>query len=80
MLILLISSGNFSVVYRGIRKKDNQNVAIKELDKVEDDDVSIEVSILGEITHPNITNIQEVFESSTQIFIVLDLYFCPSSD
>ena len=73
-----IYSGTFSVVRVGINKKTSEKVAIKVIDKKtlgdKTDMIQSEVEILKRITHPNIVELKEMFETSSVIYLVMELY------
>lgn len=74
----LLGQGSFGVVNKAVRKKDNLEVAIKTIRKVDltpDELVNIEgeVNILRKVKHPNCVNLIEVYESPKNIYIVMDL-------
>ena len=73
-----LGEGSFSVVYGGICRKNNEEVAFKVIKKStlgseEACSLENEITILSQIDHPNIVKCREVFEDTDNIYIVLDL-------
>jgi calcium/calmodulin-dependent protein kinase I len=74
----VLGSGAFSVVRRGVSKKDGQKVAIKIIKKttVAGDDIKLlrrEVQNLKKLDHPNIMKLYEVYENNDEFYLVLEL-------
>jgi len=71
----LIGSGNFSKVHMGIEKKTGTKYAIKIIDKklVETTRLENEIQILKKVDHKNIILLKEVFESSSKLYLVMEL-------
>jgi len=71
----LIGSGNFSKVHLGIEKKTGTRYAIKIIDKklVETTRLENEIQILKKVDHKNIILLKEVFESSSKLYLVMEL-------
>jgi len=77
-----IGSGSFGTVCRAIRKSDNQEVAIKIVNKNKLNSkpgsnlmkyLEREVNILKSIKHKNIIQLHDVYEDSTNVYLVLEL-------
>jgi len=74
----LLGKGSFAIVKKGINKKTGQEVAIKiiERDKLEEDDelaLQNEVDILGQIDHPNVVKLFEVYDEPKRLYMVLEI-------
>ena len=70
-----LGSGSFGTVRKGVHKKSGQTRAIKIL-KIEDHDVSKltrEVTILTQLSHPNIMQVYESYEDTKNFYIVSEL-------
>jgi len=71
-----LGSGNFAVVKKAVRKADGQEVAIKIIDKakVEDmNDITREIEIMGQIDHPNVIKLYEIFDEPKKMQLVMEL-------
>ena len=75
-----LGSGNFAVVKKAINKqKDSKipkEVAIKIIDKakVEDmGDITREIEIMQDISHPNVINLFEIFDEPKKMNLVMEL-------
>jgi len=71
-----LGSGNFAVVKKAVRKADGQEVAIKIIDKakVEDmNDITREIEIMGQIDHPNVIKLFEIFDEPKKMQLVMEL-------
>ncbi|KAM3140347.1 hypothetical protein pb186bvf_007507 [Paramecium bursaria] len=74
----VLGEGSYAVVRKGIRKQDNQEFAIKIIEKasLESDDhlaIQSEVEIMSQIDHPNIVKLYEVYDEKTKLNLVLEL-------
>jgi calcium/calmodulin-dependent protein kinase I len=74
----ILGEGSFAVVRKGIKKSDNDEVAIKIIDKTameSDDQIALqnEVEILSQIDHPNIVKLQEIYDEKTRFNMVMEL-------
>jgi hypothetical protein len=73
----VLGQGAFAKVKRGIEKTSGKNFAIKiiEKEKMSENRESImtEITILKNISHPNIMKLHHVFETKNKIYLVLDL-------
>eukprot|EP01084_Bolivina_argentea_P283652 485866_1 len=72
-----IGTGNYYVLRRCKRKSDGGLVAIKIITKknLETEDlqgIDNEINMLRQLTHPNIGNLHDIYESRTKICLVLD--------
>eukprot|EP01117_Protostelium_nocturnum_P007608 TRINITY_DN2723_c1_g1_i4.p1 TRINITY_DN2723_c1_g1~~TRINITY_DN2723_c1_g1_i4.p1 ORF type:complete len:517 (-),score=201.63 TRINITY_DN2723_c1_g1_i4:49-1599(-) len=78
-----LGSGNFAVVKLGIQKKTGKKVAIKIIDKKKhlrqtsarkaQEALMDEVEILKSVSHPNIIGIEDVYDTQSTLYIVLEL-------
>ena len=71
-----LGSGNFAVVKKCTRKKDNEVFAVKIIDKakVEDmGDIEREIEIMGKIDHPNVIKLVEIFDEPKKMNLVMEL-------
>lgn len=73
-----IGVGAYGVVYRGIDRKSNEQVAIKEVDKTRysstDAALEREIFILSEVHHENIIRLLCTCVTPLKVFIVIGLY------
>jgi|Transcript_49473 calcium/calmodulin-dependent protein kinase I len=74
----VLGKGSFSVVRLGVSTTDPpEHVAVKIIDKnnidVKVQNLKTEVSILMDLSHPNIVNLTDVYEDSTYVYMVMDL-------
>lgn len=74
-----IGQGKFSVVHKGIRIEDNEEVAVKILRKLKMESVDLEstrreISILQICDHQNIIKIKSYYENYEYIYIVQELF------
>jgi serine/threonine protein kinase len=74
----VLGKGAYSIVQRGIRKKDQSQVAVKIVKKnkllpVDVNALNVEIELLSELTHPNIVKLYEVYETNSEISIVTEL-------
>ena len=73
----LIGQGTFAKVKRGIEKSTGNNFAIKIINKdamaENRDSIMTEITILKNVSHPNIIKLHHVFETRQQIYLVADL-------
>jgi len=71
-----LGKGSFSTVRLGIGK-DKKQVAIKIIDKnsidVKIESLKTEVKILMKVRHPNIVQLQDVFEDDEKVYLVIEL-------
>jgi calcium/calmodulin-dependent protein kinase I len=72
-----LGQGNFSTVRMGTNKKTGEEVAIKIIEKKKvgqkKDMLETEVEILKRVKHPNVIAMHEMFETSTHIYLVMEL-------
>ncbi|GAB4844742.1 hypothetical protein Ancab_038132 [Ancistrocladus abbreviatus] len=74
-----IGSGSFAEVWRSRHRHLGTEFAIKEIDKKHlNDNLLKEISILRNITHPNIIRLFEAIETEDRIFLVLE--YCEGGD
>jgi len=73
---IVLGKGEFGVVKLGKDKKNNDEVAIKVIDKQHIKDAPIlqnEIDILRRCNHPHIVQLKAVFETESFIYIVMEL-------
>jgi len=70
-----LGSGAFSVVFKATHKKTNEVVAIKRVGKEQTDSEEMfnELSVMSQLTHPNLVTFREIFEGPEHFFVVLEL-------
>jgi len=71
-----LGRGGMSVVYEGLDMKQNTRWAIKFIDKKVVDDLEVlqrEISIMKSLSHKNVLQLREVFETPEQIQLVTEL-------
>lgn len=73
----VLGSGQFGIVYGGIHKKTNRDVAIKVIDKLrfptkQEAQLKNEVAILQNISHCGIVNLERMFETPEKIYVVME--------
>ncbi|XP_048501575.1 serine/threonine-protein kinase ATG1a isoform X2 [Beta vulgaris subsp. vulgaris] len=74
-----IGSGSFAVVWKSKHRVLGTEFAIKEIDKKHfNENLRKEISILRNITHPNIIRLFEAIETEERIFLVLE--YCEGGD
>nr|XP_039273406.1 cyclin-dependent kinase 1-like [Styela clava] len=72
-----IGEGTYGVVYKGRNKKTNQHVALKKI-RLESEDEGVpstairEISILKELTHPNIVSLLDVLLQESKLYLVFE--------
>ncbi|KAH3764134.1 calcium/calmodulin-dependent protein kinase type IV [Pelomyxa schiedti] len=73
----VLGRGGFSVVYEGIEKATGKKLAIKYVNKLDKEPEVIkllqrEISVMTKLKHPNIVELRDVFETSSEINMVLE--------
>ncbi|XP_065562821.1 serine/threonine-protein kinase D1-like isoform X2 [Artemia franciscana] len=73
----VLGSGQFGIVYGGIHRRTSRPVAIKVIDKQrfptkQADQLKNEVSILQNLSHPGVVNLERMFETPERIFVVME--------
>lgn len=73
----VLGSGQFGIVYGGKHRKTNREVAIKVIDKMrfptkQEAQLKNEVSILQNLHHPGVVNLEKMFETPERIFVVME--------
>jgi calcium/calmodulin-dependent protein kinase I len=74
-----LGRGAFSIVKKGIEKKTGKAYAIKIIDKTkacgeaEKKRLATEVKILQQVKHPNIVGLKDLFETKTELYLVMEL-------
>ncbi|KAH8330428.1 hypothetical protein KR067_002539 [Drosophila pandora] len=73
----VLGSGQFGVVYGGVHKKTQREVAIKVIDKLrfptkQEAQLKNEVAILQNISHCGVVNLERMFETPERIFVVME--------
>lgn len=72
-----LGSGNFSTVYAAKRKSDGKVFAVKKINKTvlagKEELIRAEIEIHTALEHPNITKVEDVYETHTEWNIVMQL-------
>lgn len=73
----VLGSGQFGIVYGGKHRKTGRDVAIKIIDKMrfptkQESQLRNEVAILQNLHHPGIVNLECMFETPEQVFVVME--------
>ncbi|CAJ1077682.1 serine/threonine-protein kinase D3-like isoform X2 [Xyrichtys novacula] len=73
----VLGSGQFGIVYGGKHRKSGRDVAIKIIDKMrfptkQESQLRNEVAILQNLHHPGIVNLERMFETPEQVFVVME--------
>ncbi|VDP32079.1 unnamed protein product [Schistosoma curassoni] len=73
----VLGSGQFGIVYGGIHRKTKREVAIKVIDKLRfptkrEAQLKNEVSILRNLNHPGVVNLERMFETPKRVFVVME--------
>ncbi|XP_023333340.1 serine/threonine-protein kinase D3 isoform X2 [Eurytemora carolleeae] len=73
----VLGSGQFGIVYGGVHRMSGRSVAIKVIDKMrfptkQEAALKNEVSILQNIHHPGVVNLEKMFETPERIFVVME--------
>lgn len=73
----VLGSGQFGIVYGGIHKKSNREVAIKVIDKLrfptkQEAQLKNEVAILQNISHCGVVNLERMFETPEKIYVIME--------
>lgn len=73
----MLGAGQFGTVYGGVHRTSGHSVAIKVIDKSrfptkQEAQLKNEVSILQNISHPGVVNLERMFESEARIFVVME--------
>ncbi|ELU04274.1 hypothetical protein CAPTEDRAFT_105698 [Capitella teleta] len=73
----VLGSGQFGTVYGGKHRKESREVAIKVIDKLrfptkQEAQLKNEVSILQNLHHPGVVNLEKMFETPERIFVVME--------
>lgn len=73
----VLGSGQFGIVYGGEHKKTHRDVAIKVIDKLrfptkQEAQLKNEVSILQNISHCGVVNLERMFETSEKIYVIME--------
>jgi protein kinase D len=73
----VLGSGQFGVVYGGVKRLTGHDVAIKVIDKArfptkQETALKNEVAILENLIHPGIVTLTEMFETSERVFVVME--------
>ncbi|TGZ47289.1 Uncharacterized protein DBV15_04192 [Temnothorax longispinosus] len=72
-----IGEGTYGVVYKGKHKKTGEIVAMKKI-RLESDDEGIpstairEISLLKELSHPNIVNLIDVLMEESKLYLIFE--------
>lgn len=73
----VLGSGQFGIVYGGVHRMTGSSVAIKIIDKMrfptkQETALKNEVSILQNLQHPGVVNLEKMFETPERIFVVME--------
>ncbi|BFZ07231.1 hypothetical protein BsWGS_10272 [Bradybaena similaris] len=73
----VLGSGQFGIVYGGRHRETNREVAIKVIDKMrfptkQEAQLKIEVEILKNLHHGGVVNLEQMFETTERIFVVME--------
>jgi len=73
----VLGSGQFGIVYGGVHRMSSRAVAIKVIDKMrfptkQEAALKNEVSILQDLHHPGVVNLERMFETPERIFVVME--------
>ncbi|XP_070578611.1 serine/threonine-protein kinase D3-like isoform X2 [Ptychodera flava] len=73
----ILGSGQFGIVYGGVHRKTGRCVAIKVIDKLrfptkQETQLKNEVSILHNVRHPGVVNLERMFETPERVFVVME--------
>ena len=73
----VLGSGQFGIVYGGVHRVSGRNVAIKIIDKMrfptkQETALKNEVSILQNLHHPGVVDLEKMFETPERIFVVME--------
>ncbi|XP_059097444.1 serine/threonine-protein kinase D1-like isoform X2 [Tigriopus californicus] len=73
----ILGSGQFGIVYGGVHRTSGHTVAVKVIDKKrfptkQEAALKNEVSILQNLHHPGVVNLERMFETPEQIFVVME--------
>ncbi|KAL5008807.1 hypothetical protein ScPMuIL_014388 [Solemya velum] len=73
----VLGSGQFGIVYGAKHRNLNQEVAIKVIDKLrfptkQEAQLKNEVSILQNLCHPGVVNLEKMYETPERIFVVME--------
>ncbi|XP_067337539.1 serine/threonine-protein kinase D3-like isoform X2 [Channa argus] len=73
----VLGSGQFGIVYGGKHRKTGRDVAIKIIDKMrfptkQESQLRNEVAILQNLHHPGIVNLECMFETPEQVFVIME--------
>ncbi|KAJ0173412.1 hypothetical protein K1T71_010561 [Dendrolimus kikuchii] len=73
----VLGSGQFGIVYAGLHRATQRPVAIKVIDKLrfptkQEAQLKNEVSILQNLSHPGVVNLERMFETPERIFVVME--------
>lgn len=73
----VLGSGQFGIVYGGLHRRTDRPVAIKVIDKLrfptkQEAQLKNEVSILQNLSHPGVVNLERMFETPERIFVVME--------
>ncbi|KAJ3391187.1 hypothetical protein HDU84_006401 [Entophlyctis sp. JEL0112] len=70
-----LGQGSFASVYLAVRKSDQQEFAVKIIDKasISEFELRSEISILIKIQHPNLIGLEDYFETPLKVYLVMQL-------
>lgn len=73
-----IGRGNFSVVYKGRKKKTIEYVAVKSVERGRRRKLMNEVRIFHNLKHPNVLRFYNWYETRNHLWIIFE--YCPGGD
>ncbi|XP_022095605.1 serine/threonine-protein kinase D3-like isoform X2 [Acanthaster planci] len=73
----ILGSGQFGIVYGGVHRTSGRQVAIKVIDKLrfptkQETQLKNEVSILHKVRHHGVVNLEQMFETTERVFVVME--------
>ncbi|BES90417.1 Serine threonine-protein kinase D [Nesidiocoris tenuis] len=73
----VLGSGQFGIVYGGVHRRSSRAVAIKVIDKLrfptkQEAQLKNEVSILQNLSHQGVVNLERMFETPDRIFVIME--------
>ena len=71
-----IGEGSYGKVYRGLNKRTNRQVAIKEMDVqlITEEEIRKEITILKQLKHPNIVEYEDAFQVKELLLRIMAIF------
>lgn len=72
-----IGEGTYGVVYKAVNQSTGETVALKKI-RLESEDEGVpstairEISLLKELTHPNVVNLNDVMYSENKLYLIFE--------